>query len=274
MRSASPRRRPLRVLPHPRAATPRRRARRRRLRRGADAARRMAAQDPDGADRGRRAPRAREPHRRGVRASDVPRVSDPRPRRQGAGRRAADPVAAHARSRATKRGALLRSPEDGPLVLVFGGSQGARTLNDAALSAWGERGPARAAPLRRARLPGAARARHAARLPAAPFVDDFGAALGAADIVVARAGGSVWEVAAAGKPAVLVPYPHATADHQQRNAEYFVDAGGAVIVDDADAAAASPERGRGAARRPGAAAGDGRGDARRRETRCRRQDRR
>ena len=55
-----------------------------------------------------------------------------------------------------------------------------------------------------------------------PFVDDFGAALGAADIVVSRAGGSVWEIAAAGKPAMLVPYPHATADHQRANAEYFV----------------------------------------------------
>ena len=68
-----------------------------------------------------------------------------------------------------------------------------------------------------------------------PFVDDFGAALGAADLVVARAGGSVWEVAAAAKPAVLVPYPHATADHQRRNAEYFAAAGGAIVVDDADA---------------------------------------
>jgi UDP-N-acetylglucosamine--N-acetylmuramyl-(pentapeptide) pyrophosphoryl-undecaprenol N-acetylglucosamine transferase len=67
-----------------------------------------------------------------------------------------------------------------------------------------------------------------------PFVDDFGAAIGAADLVVARAGGSVWEVAAAAKPAILVPYPHATADHQRANARYFADGGGAVIVDDAD----------------------------------------
>jgi len=64
------------------------------------------------------------------------------------------------------------------------------------------------------------------------FVDDYGAALGAADIVVSRAGGSVWEIAAAGKPAILVPYPDATADHQTKNAEYFAHAGGAVVVPD------------------------------------------
>ena len=63
-----------------------------------------------------------------------------------------------------------------------------------------------------------------------PFTDDFGAALSAADLVVARAGGSVWEVAAAGKPALLVPYPHATADHQTKNARYFERGGGAVVV--------------------------------------------
>ncbi len=63
-----------------------------------------------------------------------------------------------------------------------------------------------------------------------PFSDDFGAALAAADLVVARAGGSVWEIAAAGRPALLVPYPHATADHQTENARYFEGGGGAVVV--------------------------------------------
>jgi UDP-N-acetylglucosamine--N-acetylmuramyl-(pentapeptide) pyrophosphoryl-undecaprenol N-acetylglucosamine transferase len=151
------------------------------------------------------------------------------------------PIPSHSRSlpRDEARRALAL-PEDGQLVLVFGGSQGARTLNDAALSAWSERGPhvlhlcgERDFAELRGRV-----TRPDYRLE--PFVDDFGAALGAADIVVARAGGSVWEVAAAGKPAVLVPYPHATADHQERNAEYFAETGGAVIVDDADAAARVP----------------------------------
>jgi UDP-N-acetylglucosamine--N-acetylmuramyl-(pentapeptide) pyrophosphoryl-undecaprenol N-acetylglucosamine transferase len=129
----------------------------------------------------------------------------------------------------------LELPPEGRLVLVFGGSQGARSLNEAAIGAWAASGPhvlhlcgERDYDELRARV-----TRADYRLRA--FVDDFGAALGAADLVVARAGGSVWEVAAAGKPAVLVPYPHATADHQRRNAEYFEAAGGAVIVDDADA---------------------------------------
>ncbi len=73
-----------------------------------------------------------------------------------------------------------------------------------------------------------------------PFVDDYGAALGAADVVVSRAGGSVWEIAAAGKPAILVPYPEATADHQTKNAGYFARAGGAIVVADADAHEAVP----------------------------------
>jgi UDP-N-acetylglucosamine--N-acetylmuramyl-(pentapeptide) pyrophosphoryl-undecaprenol N-acetylglucosamine transferase len=67
-----------------------------------------------------------------------------------------------------------------------------------------------------------------------PFTDDFGAALSASDLVVARSGGSVWEVAAAGRPALLVPYPHATADHQTENARYFERGGGAVVVPEAE----------------------------------------
>jgi UDP-N-acetylglucosamine--N-acetylmuramyl-(pentapeptide) pyrophosphoryl-undecaprenol N-acetylglucosamine transferase len=52
--------------------------------------------------------------------------------------------------------------------------------------------------------------------------------------VLARAGGSVWEIAAAGKPAIFVPYPFATGDHQARNAEHFVRAGGAIMVRELD----------------------------------------
>jgi UDP-N-acetylglucosamine--N-acetylmuramyl-(pentapeptide) pyrophosphoryl-undecaprenol N-acetylglucosamine transferase len=134
----------------------------------------------------------------------------------------------------------LGLPENGQIVLVFGGSQGAASLNDAALDAWADAGPnvlhlcgerAYQTLRERARREG---------YTLLPFVDDFGAAIGAADLVVARAGGSVWEVAAAAKPAILVPYPHATGNHQRANARYFADAGGAVIVDDADVHRALP----------------------------------
>jgi UDP-N-acetylglucosamine--N-acetylmuramyl-(pentapeptide) pyrophosphoryl-undecaprenol N-acetylglucosamine transferase len=58
--------------------------------------------------------------------------------------------------------------------------------------------------------------------------------LAAADLCIARAGGSVFELAACGAPAILIPYPYATADHQARNAEHFGRAGGAIVVADRD----------------------------------------
>jgi UDP-N-acetylglucosamine--N-acetylmuramyl-(pentapeptide) pyrophosphoryl-undecaprenol N-acetylglucosamine transferase len=121
-------------------------------------------------------------------------------------------------------------PPDGPVVLVFGGSQGARRLNEAVYDAFAADGPAvlhLAGERDFAELDRRPR-REGYRL--LPFTDEFGAALAAADLVVARAGGSVWELAAAGKPALLVPYPHATADHQAKNARYFEGGGGAVVV--------------------------------------------
>jgi UDP-N-acetylglucosamine--N-acetylmuramyl-(pentapeptide) pyrophosphoryl-undecaprenol N-acetylglucosamine transferase len=124
-------------------------------------------------------------------------------------------------------------PAEGTVVLVFGGSQGARRLNEAALEAFAAAGPA---------VLHLAGERDFAELEQRPrrddyrllsFTDEFGAALAAADLVVARAGGSVWEIAAAGKPALLVPYPHATGDHQAKNAGYFERGGGAVVVPEA-----------------------------------------
>jgi UDP-N-acetylglucosamine--N-acetylmuramyl-(pentapeptide) pyrophosphoryl-undecaprenol N-acetylglucosamine transferase len=67
---------------------------------------------------------------------------------------------------------------------------------------------------------------------------DFAAALEACDLVVARAGGSVFEIAAQARPAILVPYPHASADHQSENARWMVDAGAAVAIADAQLTAA------------------------------------
>ena len=55
--------------------------------------------------------------------------------------------------------------------------------------------------------------------------------------MLARSGGSIFEVAAAGRPAVLVPYPHATADHQSSNAAWMAEAGAATIVADEEMSA-------------------------------------
>jgi UDP-N-acetylglucosamine--N-acetylmuramyl-(pentapeptide) pyrophosphoryl-undecaprenol N-acetylglucosamine transferase len=125
-------------------------------------------------------------------------------------------------------------PAEGPVVAVFGALAGARSLNEVALEAWGETGPA---------------VLHIAgerdfdslrgRVSREDYVllsqtDHFGEALAAADVAVSRAGGTVWELAAAGVPSVLVPYPYATADHQTLNAKHFERGGGAVVVPDAE----------------------------------------
>jgi UDP-N-acetylglucosamine--N-acetylmuramyl-(pentapeptide) pyrophosphoryl-undecaprenol N-acetylglucosamine transferase len=121
-------------------------------------------------------------------------------------------------------------PAEGPVVLVCGGSQGALRLNQAAVGAFGREGPAvlhLAGERDYAELaPRILRPDYVMRA----FTDDFGAALAAADLVVSRSGGTVWEIATAGKPALLVPYPYATADHQAKNARHFERGGGAVVV--------------------------------------------
>jgi UDP-N-acetylglucosamine--N-acetylmuramyl-(pentapeptide) pyrophosphoryl-undecaprenol N-acetylglucosamine transferase len=121
-------------------------------------------------------------------------------------------------------------------VLVFGGSQGARSINHAAVEAFagarfrvlhaaGERD------LPDLHAPGAHYELHG-------YIARFGEALLASDLVVARAGGSIFEIAAHGKPAVLVPYPYATADHQTTNARFMERAGAAVVIPDSELTAA------------------------------------
>jgi UDP-N-acetylglucosamine--N-acetylmuramyl-(pentapeptide) pyrophosphoryl-undecaprenol N-acetylglucosamine transferase len=125
---------------------------------------------------------------------------------------------------------LFQLPAEGPVVLVFGGSQGARRLNDDAIEAFAAAGPAVLHLAGERDYPELAPRVSRPEYRLLPFTDDFGAALAASDLVVSRAGGSVWEIAAAGRPALLVPYPHASADHQTKNARYFEHAGGAVVV--------------------------------------------
>jgi UDP-N-acetylglucosamine--N-acetylmuramyl-(pentapeptide) pyrophosphoryl-undecaprenol N-acetylglucosamine transferase len=115
-------------------------------------------------------------------------------------------------------------------VLVFGGSQGARSINRAAVEAFagarfhvlhaaGERDlPDLQAPGPHYDLRG--------------YISEFGEALLASDLVVARSGGSIFEIAAHGRPAVLIPYPYATADHQTANARFMERAGAAIVIPD------------------------------------------
>jgi UDP-N-acetylglucosamine--N-acetylmuramyl-(pentapeptide) pyrophosphoryl-undecaprenol N-acetylglucosamine transferase len=129
-------------------------------------------------------------------------------------------------------------------LLAVGGSQGARAINDAVIAArtadrwptgWqmlllcGERDYERV----RAALP--------AGDAVCAYLDDVAPAYAAADLVLARAGASTLaELAAVGKPAVLVPYPHATQDHQTANARRYASGGAAVVAADAGLAEAFP----------------------------------
>jgi UDP-N-acetylglucosamine--N-acetylmuramyl-(pentapeptide) pyrophosphoryl-undecaprenol N-acetylglucosamine transferase len=153
--------------------------------------------------------------------------------------------------------AMFGLGEDERCVLVFGGSLGARSINEAAVDAFAVREPGtgrelgasrdlgvgREAPLRILHACGtrdyeALAARLGIPPPShydlRPYISPFGPALAAADLTVARAGGSIFEVAAHGLPAILVPYPHAAADHQTANARWMVDAGAAVVVPDGE----------------------------------------
>jgi UDP-N-acetylglucosamine--N-acetylmuramyl-(pentapeptide) pyrophosphoryl-undecaprenol N-acetylglucosamine transferase len=117
-------------------------------------------------------------------------------------------------------------------VLVFGGSLGARSINRAALAGFAD------APFRVLHIAGrrdyADLEAPGPRYDLRDYVTPFGEALAAADLCVARAGGSVFEIAQYGLPAVLVPYPHAAADHQTSNAHWMERAGAAVVIADAE----------------------------------------
>jgi UDP-N-acetylglucosamine--N-acetylmuramyl-(pentapeptide) pyrophosphoryl-undecaprenol N-acetylglucosamine transferase len=129
---------------------------------------------------------------------------------------------------------LFGLPVDRPVIAVFGALAGARSLNELAVTAWGKAGPA-VLHISGHRDYESLRP----RVDRADYVlvqqtNQFGAALASADVAVSRAGGTVWELAAAGTPAILVPYPYATGDHQTLNARHFEQGGGAVVVPDAE----------------------------------------
>ena len=150
---------------------------------------------------------------------------------------------------------LKPPPADAPPhLLVFGGSQGARIFNQLL--------PPIVPALLNA-IPGLtilhqAGARHADATRAAyeatgadpsrwrveAFLDDMGARFAAAHLVMARSGAStVAELAAAGKPSLLIPFAAATDDHQRKNANVMVEAGAAVLITERELPPRSPDKG-------------------------------
>ena len=133
-------------------------------------------------------------------------------------------------------------------LLVFGGSRGARTINRAVVEALPalERMPSPPRVVHQTGEDALERVREAyATRPSLDgdvraFLDDMPRRVAEADLVVCRAGATTLaELAAAGRPAILVPFPHAADDHQRHNAEAVADAGAAVVVLDRDADGAS-----------------------------------
>jgi len=121
-------------------------------------------------------------------------------------------------------------PAEAPVIAFFGALAGARSLNDFAVDAYGDAGPAVLHISGERDYEGLRGRVHRSDYVLVSSTDAFGAALAAPDLAISRAGGTVWELAASGTPAILVPYPHATADHQTLNARHFERGGGAVVV--------------------------------------------
>jgi UDP-N-acetylglucosamine--N-acetylmuramyl-(pentapeptide) pyrophosphoryl-undecaprenol N-acetylglucosamine transferase len=129
---------------------------------------------------------------------------------------------------------IFELPPDVPVLLVAGALAGARSINELVVESFGDVGPAILHISGERDYDSVRKRVHRDDYRLIATTDRIGAAYSAADLVLSRAGSGVWEVAAAGKPAILVPYPFATADHQARNAEYFVHAGGAIMVRELD----------------------------------------
>lgn len=139
--------------------------------------------------------------------------------------------------------ALLGVPDDATMLLVFGGSLGARHINEAVCAMKSDllardglfivhiTGPKELDSVRAAL---ALSPEEEKRWIVMGYQDRMGETLAAADAIVSRAGASsLAEIAARAIPALLVPFPHATADHQTMNARAYVEAGCAYLVPDA-----------------------------------------
>lgn len=125
-------------------------------------------------------------------------------------------------------------------LLVFGGSLGARALNEAMpriaaqlltslpkLTILHQAGAKHAESTQAAY---AASGADSSRWEVRAFLDDMPARFANADLILCRSGSSVAELAAAGKPSLLVPFPYAADNHQHKNAQIFADAGASVLL--------------------------------------------
>lgn len=148
------------------------------------------------------------------------------------------PKAVLAADRGAARERFGVSP-DARCLLVMGGSQGARSINECAIAALAEQGGRDFDVIHLAGQRDFAQLEQ--RLAAAPHSDrytllayepDLGDCLAACDLVLGRAGGSIFELTAAGRPAVLVPYPFAAGGHQESNAAWMAEAGAATVIGD------------------------------------------
>ncbi|HKI81736.1 MAG TPA: undecaprenyldiphospho-muramoylpentapeptide beta-N-acetylglucosaminyltransferase [Pseudodesulfovibrio sp.] len=136
-----------------------------------------------------------------------------------------------------KAGERRRGRTPGRRLFVFGGSQGARPINDAVIEALPRLMEAGVGLVHQAGRIDFSRVRAAYEAAGADpgqvreFIDDMDAEYAACDLVVCRSGAStVFEIAAAGAPAIFVPFPQATHDHQTMNARAMSDLGAAVLL--------------------------------------------
>ena len=125
----------------------------------------------------------------------------------------------------------LNIPDDGMMILVVGGSQGAVAVNQlvrAAAPAWFELG-AYVVHLTGKNDSDAHSLKHPQYIPL-PFSDNMAGLLQRANLAISRAGaGTITELAVTGTPAVLIPYPYAAEDHQTYNAQEYKDAGAGIV---------------------------------------------
>jgi UDP-N-acetylglucosamine--N-acetylmuramyl-(pentapeptide) pyrophosphoryl-undecaprenol N-acetylglucosamine transferase len=145
-------------------------------------------------------------------------------------------IATADRGRARERFGI---PPEVPCLLIFGGSLGALRINRAAAAAFGPGGPAAERGFHVLHIAGARdypvvapELEGATAYTLLEYLPDLADALAASDLVLCRSGGSVFELTAAGRPAVLVPYPYASGRHQHTNARWMERAGAATIVED------------------------------------------